>query len=324
MLLTACGTEPQSPDRALDDALLRTLTRPFAFSLSIELDEDARAALREGAAGSTAVVDTLEVRGSVHDAGHVLSLSALGFELLESRRIDGERSYIRLDLSAVATLAGDDWDPSWYLDELGELRAQHRVALEELLAGRWIGVDVDAERLDTLVDEVGVPGASLLGTEAARGELKDALEAHVAATPGEFLDRYAVVDETRSGDVRHLDVDLLLRPLLDALSTALSEAGPAFAHVGEALREERAEMVDRLSGLSVDVSDRLVQRVTVDLLAAARSAGAEDVPEGSLRVVVALSEHGTAPAVRAPEDATVVDLADLLEDLGPRHPHYTP
>lgn len=324
LVLAGCGTPPEAPADGLEDALKRTFSGSFDYRVTVELGDAALAELRTTDPQLATGLQTLEVRGTYDDPSHSLVVSALGLEIFELRKVDATRTFTRIDLGAIAGLSGAPFDPTAVVDEfmmygVGEKQPELRDVLERLVRGDWVGFDVDAERLAAAMESwasddhhVPFPLSPFAGTGDGEGLFR-AVEEHVANSPGEFIERFTSVSERTADDVRHLSVDLRLRTLLTAMTTALAEVWAPFAYMGDEIEGDLAAVPEIVSGLSIDVRDRLVQRIAFDLFEAMRSADVDDVPPGSASLVVEFTEHGSATSAVAPEGVAPVDLVDLLE-----------
>jgi hypothetical protein len=317
LVLAACGTAPPAPGDAVGDAVEQTLRGSFAFTLSIDADDAGRALLTEEDPKFAALLRTIEIHGTVDRPAMQFTVEALGFEVLEVRRVDATRTYVRLDPDAVTMLSEGEVDAADLRRELEDAPEEIRPAGEALLTGGWVAIDHDP---DDLGDEDPF-GAGLffpLGPFGLLdGDVGDAFRRHVAADVGEFVDRFMLVTEREGHDDAVYDVALQARALAQAITEMLTEAGGPFSWLTEGLTPEEVaddfdDVPEAVRGLTVTVAERRVQRLALDVLEIGRSFE-EDVPDGAVRIVADLSDHGSASPVVIPDDAVVLDLAELFE-----------
>lgn len=309
LALAACGTAPTEPGDAVADAVEQTARDSFAFTLRVETDDAGRALMSEEDPQFAALLRSLEVRGSVDRPGVQFTVEALGFEVFELRRVDAERSYVRLDPDAIALLSEGGFDAATIRRDLEGAPDALRDAGEALLAGDWVGLEGDPRDLG---DDVALPFVPWSGM-AADEESKEAFRRHVAADVGEFVDRFARVTEAGGDDEAIYDVTLRLRALAIAIVEMLSESGGPLAWMAdEEVGEDLEDVPEAVGGLTVRIADRRVERLALDVLEVGRSLG-EEVPDGSVSIVVELADHGGAAAIVEPDGATVLDLAELFD-----------
>ena len=313
MAAVGCGgAAPADPTDALVDAVERTFSGSYAFDVQLEMDEEARSSLPGGEMPVGALLDSLEVTGRTSGGDALqLTVAAMGQELFELRQTDATHLYLRTDAGQIAETFGFPLNRQELLSEAEQAPEAVREMWTGLLDGRWIGV----------VGEASGPAAGVLpGPDPS--ELRAAQEEAFGGSPGGFARRFAVATPAEAGDHdgRVFAVTLQTRAMAEAMFAAMSDVfGEEMAGDGARVEQELQRIPETVGGVTVGVSRRLVDRVTVDVYELARSMGADGSgsgPTGSLKLVAELSEHGTAGGINAPADALEV----AAEDLGMYHP----
>lgn len=313
LIAAACGgAGPADPTEAVVDALDRTFSGPFAFELSLELDDTARAALGHEDPRTATFVNGTTISGAVGEERFELVVEIMGVEAFAMRHTDRTHTYLRFSLPQLMETMGEPFPREQALAGTEALPPELREAAEALLDGRWVAFVGDPEALET------PSGMMDLGPdpEELRSDAQDAF----GSSPGGFAERFAVIQESGSdGDTRTFTVRLRARELARAGVTFLSDAfgglgGGMMFGTGD-VESDLAEIPELVDGGEVVISNGYVERVSVDVLAAARSAAPDDpdVPEGSAKLVAAFSDHGTEPEVAVPDDAVELDIAELME-----------
>lgn len=312
LVAAACGgAGPADPTEAVVDAMDRTMSGPFAFDLSLELDDAARAALGHEDPRAATFVDGTTISGTVGEERFELVVDIMGVEAFAMRHTDDTHTYLRFSLPQLMETMGAPFQREQALAGLETLPPELREAAEALLDGRWVAFVGDPEAL-------GTPSGMMdLGPDPQ--ELRSDAQDAFGSSPGGFAERFTVIEESGSdGDARTFTVQLRARELARAGVTFLSDAfgglgGGMMFGTGD-VGSDLAEIPDLVDGGEVLVSNGYVDRISMDVLAAARSAAPDDpdVPEGSAEFVLALSDHGTEPEVAVPEDAVELDIAELM------------
>lgn len=313
LLVAACGggAGPADPTEAFTEALDRTFSGPFAFDVAVEFDEAARQALVAEDAQFATIVDGMGISGVVGGERFRLLVQVMGVDAFEMRRTDASHTYVRFAMGELAESMGESFPMEDALAGLQGFPPELRDAAEALLRGQWVAFVGDPQELAT-------PSGLDLGPdpEELRADLREAF----GDDPTVFVERFAVISERGDGgDPRTFDVQLRARELaragLEFMSDAFGGLAGGMMFGAEDLESDLAEIPEFVEGGQVVVSDRLVDEISVDVLAMARSAAPDDpeVPDGSARLVVALSDHGQDPQVAAPEGAVELDLTELMD-----------
>lgn len=313
LVAAACGgAGPADPTEAVVDAMDRTSSAPFAFELSMELDDAARAALGHEDPRAATFVDGTTISGAVGEERFELVVEIMGVEAFAMRHTDDAHTYLRFSLPQLMETMGAPFPREQALAGLETLPPELREAAEALLDGRWVAFVGDPDALEK------PSGMMDLGPdpEELRSEARDAF----GSSPGGFAERFTLIEESGSdGDIRTFTVRLRARELARAGVTFLSDA---FGGLGVGMmfgtgdvESDLTEIPELVDGGEVVISDGYVERASLDVLAAARSAAPDDpdVPEGSAELVLAFSDHGVEPDVAAPDDAVELDIAELME-----------
>lgn len=308
LLATACGagaTGPADPTRALVDAVERTFAQSFSYEVEVDLDEAAERHLLGEQPALRRALRSLRVSGQVDASALALRVEALGATVAEVRELDRTETYWRVDAEALEAVTGQPADRDMFLGGAAEQSSAARELTDALLAGEWVGV----------LGETSSPAGTLGAGDPER--LREATAEHFGASPAEFASRFLVASEQAGPPEgqRELAVQLRLRAMVRAgLEMATAAAGRADPEGSRDHLERLLEGVPTgVDGLTVQVEDRRLTRVVVDVLELAGDPDADSRPPGSLQVSVALSEHGQAPPVTAPEGATEFEA----EALGP-------
>lgn len=315
LLVGACGgaTAPTDPTDALVDAVERSFSDSFTFDVQVQMDDAARAEMPPGGLPFGALLDSLEITG--HASGdHALQLTvaAMGQEVFELRRTDATHTYLRTDAGRIAETFGLPFERDELMTELEQEPEDVREMWTGLLDGRWVGVVGEPSR--------GPEGQAMLPGGVDPSEMEALQQEVFGGSPAGFARRFASASfaDSDGGDGRVLDVRLHTRAMAEAVyTTMLAVYGDEHAD-DEQVRRELERVPETVGGITVEVSDRLVDRLTVDVFELARSldAAAGERPRGSLRLVADIGEHGTAGPVAAPDGALEVPA----EDLGHHHP----
>ncbi|MBW3577491.1 MAG: hypothetical protein KY462_07090 [Actinobacteria bacterium] len=317
LLLAACGgtTGPADPTDALIDAVERSFSGSFAFHVAADLDDVARAELPSGEVPVGALLDSLEITGHTSGGDAVqVTVAAMGQSLFELRRTDATHTYLRTDVGWIAEAFGLPLER----DELLADTQQAPQAVTEmwtgLLDGRWVGL---------VGEPPEPPDRMVLGGGVDTSKMQAAQQEAFGGSPGEFARRFTTAavaaGHSDGADGRVLAVVLHTRAMAEAMVAAMAEVlGEDVAGDAEQARRDLQRIPETVGGVTVEVSNRLIDRVTVDVFELARSLGegAGDGPAGSLRLVAGITKHGSAGAVAAPDD--VLEIA--AEDLG----HFRP
>lgn len=312
LVATACGSGgPTDPTEAVVDAVDRTFSGPFAFGVSVELDDAARDALAQEDPQASAIIDGLGLSGAVGDPAFSLLVEFMGIEAFEMRRTDQTHTYVRLAISEVAQAFGEPIPQDEMLAGLSSLPPELQDAARAFLEGRWVAF-------------IGDPEAVATASELNFGPDPEEIRSDFAVAfgdPGEFMRRFTEIEEsgTQGGGtvytvrIRARD---LARAGMEFVSDAFGGIGLMMGAASEDIEADLAEVPELIDGGQVVIEDRLVQQLSVDVLAMARSAAgdaAADVPPGSASLVVNLSDHGTEPDLAAPEGAVELDLERLAD-----------
>lgn len=308
LVATGCGgiglTDPHG---AVLDAMKRTSEGSFAFDLSFELDDAAQSSLSEDDPQAAAFLRTLRVSGRTDDGGAAFTIHALGLDVAEMVTTTDEEFFVRIDPGVVALFSEGEMTADDLLAGFGDAPAELSEPLGVLLGGGWIGVDgAEARKMQ---EEFGGAGMSPIDPE----EAKAAFERHFGGVE-EF-----VRDDL---DIAHLGdgvygISLHAKDTFGRFAALMNELlGDV---MGTAIQEELDADLDdvpeTIGGVEVTIVGRLIERVRLDLFEMMRSAGADDVPDGTFHVALTLSEHGTAGAVEAPQEVTMLDLEGLMGGL---------
>lgn len=313
LVAAACGGGggPADPTEAVTEALERTFSGPFAFDLSVELDDPAREALVAEDPKAATFLEGTAVSGAVGDERFELLVQVMGVDAFEVRQTDATHTYLRFAIGQLAEAMGEPFPKDEAMVGLQGFPAELREAAEALLDGRWVAFVGDPEDLAT-------PSGMDLGPDPE--ELRADLRQAFGDDPADFAERFTVVTEPGSGDdPRTFSVQLRARELaragIEFMADAFGGIGGGLMFGAKDLESDLAEIPELVDGAEVVVSDRLVDRISVDVLAMARSAAPDDgdVPDGSARLVVAFSDHGSEPDVAVPDGAVEIDIAELME-----------
>ncbi len=313
LVAAACGqgSGPADPTEAVVDAVDRTFSGPFAFDLSVELDDAARAAIGAEDPQAAPLIEGTGISGAVGDERFEIVVEVMGVEAFALRRTDPTHTYLRFALVQLMEAMGEPFPEDEALAGLQTFPPELRTAAEALLDGRWVAFVGDPEALET-------PSALNLGPdpEEFRSELQEAFGGSFSA----FAERFTVIEETAGdGATRTFTVRLRARDLARA---GVEFAADAFGGLvggmmlgAQDLESDLAEIPELIDGGEIVVDDRVVERLSVDLLAMARSAAPDDpdVPQGSAKLVAVFSDHGVEPEVAVPDDAVELDIAELME-----------
>lgn len=313
LLASACGsaTGPADPTAAVTDAVRRTFDRSFAFDVHLEIDDAAASQLGSGEPVVSQVLRTLRVTGTVDGPAVRVTVEALGSTLAELRRLDATHTYWRIDAAALAAATDGDLVRKEMLEGLPEDDPTAREAATALLDGQWVGIvgETDASNL---------PGGMGMTDP---GAVRTAIAEHLGASPAELADRFLVASEDAGGQAgRRIAVQVRVRELARAWSEAvlsrMGELGGGEDLANEGRRQMEADLEGvpaTVSGVTVTVAGRLLEQVAVDLFELVRSASTDPDtgPEGSLTVVVDLSDHGTAGSVAAPDGAAEFQASQI-------------
>jgi hypothetical protein len=311
---TGCGgSGPTSPDEALVDALKRTFENSFSFDISVDADEAVQRALAEEDPQLAALVRSGRLTGRTTGDDTTFTAHALGLDVAEIVSMSDENFYLRIDPGIIALASDGDSSVDDLLGDLGESPAELREPLEALLAGEWLGVDgAAAKRLaeDTL------PGGMAFGAMDP-GEMRTAFRAHFGSIQ-QFVREDLEVTEVESGVY---DVSLRARDAAGKFTSFVEDVfGEWMGLAGVPLGEEsdHADVPETVSGMRVTITDRMIDRVELDVMELARTAGGDDVPDGALRIIADISDHGRVPAVETPTGVRMLDLERLKDAfLGP-------
>lgn len=300
LLVTACSGGGD-PTTELRQAIEATFADSFAFTVQIDADAEALAALGEAAGQAAAFLSSARLSGVRDGEDLSIALSVLGVDLFEARTLGNDRTYLRTGLGDLAGMIGAPVDPSQVEAELERARvpAELRGVLTTALTGGWIGIQGDlravAEVFGTPVD--GPAPAEVAA--AAREEFGDLPTA---------LERFLTVTDTSEADgTRTYRVELHARDLLDALSRFTQRLDPA------AQTPTDLSGVPELVAGAIDARDGRVEAIRFDIAAAARAVGG-DVP-GRLELVIRLSDHGRVAPIEAPPDALEVPAAQFADAM---------
>ncbi|MDP9022866.1 MAG: hypothetical protein M3N57_09275 [Actinomycetota bacterium] len=313
--LAACGDGDARSQLAA--ATQRTFGRPVTFAATVDADDAAlRGLFGDQARIAGQVLDGLRVAGRRAGDSYEVRLSVLGLDLFELRSVAGDTTFLRLGFSSLAVLATGGGDPGERIVGLVRERGASEPVADAVAAafrGDWIGVegDIDPDRLNEVLG--GPTPAPTTPTDASLG-------AALGEDPAGFVQRYvAVHDVTATDGARRYDITVQLRELLAALSELdptrrvddlqsdpeeLPEAVPATMQT----RILEAPWYRRVLGMS---GAEVVTGATFDLAALA-PAGAAD-GNGSFRVQLDLSDHGSTEPIEGPDDAVIVTSEEFLE-----------
>lgn len=312
LVAAACGGGgPTNPTDAVADAFDRTFSGPFTFEVSVELDEAARTALGEEDPKASALFDGVGMSGAVGNERFALLVEVMGVEAFEMRRTDATHTYVRLAISEVAEAFGEPIPQDEVLAGLRQLPPELQDAARAFLEGRWVAFVGDPEAVAT-------PSELNLGPDPA--ELRSEFQ-RTFGDAQSFMERFAVVEETGSQDggtayTIRLRARELARSGVEFVADVVGGMAGSMMLGGQDLESDLAEVPDVIEGGEVVVRDRLLQRLSVDFLAMARSAAgddATDVPDGSAALVATFADHGTEPDVTAPDDAVELDIESLAD-----------
>lgn len=296
---TVTGCSSPTPTEVVAAAFDRTLSDELSYRLTASADRDALAALADDAGPVAAALNGFALLGHRDEGGAQVALQVLGgVSVLELVTLADDRVFVRTDVQGIV---GDDLDR--LVDDLGAAGASDDVVqgVRALFARQWVGVEGDAG-LDGLLDDVlpdvdGSDDATADGTDADAGLDLDLLAdlATSAADVGAGTD-------VPGGGRRHT---IAFDPA--EVELGLDLAGDAVGDVPVLGGLVRGLSAGAVTG-DVVVADGVVTVVTLRL-----EAGAVDA--GRLELVLALDDHGDAPPVTVPQDATIVPAADLAEAL---------
>ncbi|MBW3576800.1 MAG: hypothetical protein KY462_03490 [Actinobacteria bacterium] len=313
--LAACG-DGDARSR-LAAATQRTFGGPVTFAATVDADDAAlRDLFGDQAQIAGQVLEGLRVAGRRAGDSYEVRLSVLGLDLFDLRSVAGDTTFLRLGFSSLAALATGGGDPGERIVGLIRDRGAPEPVADAVAAvfrGDWIGVegDIDPDRLNEVLG--GPTPGPTTPTDASVG-------AALGEDPAGFVQRYvAVHDVTDTDRARRYDIAVQLRELLAALSQLdptrrvedlqsdlkeLPEAVPATMQT----RILDAPWYRRLLGMS---GAEVLTGATFDLAALAR-AGAADA-NGSFRVQLDLSDHGSTEPIQGPDDAVTVTSEEFLE-----------
>lgn len=311
LVAAACGgAAPADPTEAVVDAMDRTFSGPFAFELSLELDDAARVALGHEDPQAAVLVDGTGISGAVGEERFELAVEVMGVEAFAMRRTDATHTYLRFALPQLMETMGEPFPKDEAIAGLETFPPELREAAEALLDGRWVAFVGDPEALET-------PSGLDLGPDPE--ELRSEAQEAFGGSAGAFAERFTVIEETDGdGDTRTFAVRLRARGLaragIEFASEVLAGLGGGATFGAQDLGSDLAEVPELVEGGEVVVSDRVVERISVDVLAMARSAAPDDadVPDGSAWLVAGFSDHGIEPDVAVPDDAVELDLTELM------------
>lgn len=295
LVAVGCDRGPADPADALAEAFARTFEGSVAYQVTVDADREAVDALGDDVGRLATLIAGFSLSGVVDDGAASGQLEGLGSTLLEIRSLGGELTYARLGIGDLLAIAGIA-DPA-ALVAGAELDVDPEVsaALEAALRGEWIAIE----------GELG--GEPTDGDDEAVGALRDLVGGDAAA----FFDRFVVVDareEVDGGET--FRTGLLVRELLRAVAEAnesLGERAPAD------LEADLADLPERVDGV-VEVRDGVVTDLRFALGDALRASGAG--LDGTLDLVIELSDHGEAGPVEEPDAAATITSEQLEQGLG--------
>lgn len=304
----ACGTASPDPETRLSSAVDDTFDGAFGYRLAIDADRNALDALGEGAAQTAGFLAGFAISGVKDEAGALsveVALGEGGTPLMSLRSFGDEAFYLNVGINDFLGMAGagqfdprDELAPA--LDALG-FGPEIKTAVLDLLDGNWVGVEgeLDAERIRTLL------GADTSDTseEDVEEATKDALGEDI----GEFVERFVtVVETTDTDDGERFDVEFQVREFLRATS--------------ELSRRVSAEGTDGLEDLEADLQDlpeTIPGTILVDdgKVTEMRFEVSGDDADGSVLVVLSLSDFDAVDDVERPEGATVLTDEQFTEAI---------
>lgn len=308
LMATACGGgAPSDPQAALVDALERTADSSFAFALTADVRDGAS---DPAAAQGLAVLRSARIGGVRSDGALSLTIQAMGVEFAESRFLDDDTVYLRINTQAIADMTGGMADPQQLLGMLpAALPEEVRDVIEAGLNGGWIGIE---GAFQPPTEGAMLPDETPLTQEDAQA-LMDGVRERFGDL-ARSVEEFTSVSEVAAGEgagrrfAVAVDVDAVVRAFAQVFEDATGEPLPP-----DEVEETVQDLPETLTGIEVTVVDRLVTTVTLNLaemLAAAGDAGS--VPEEAV-LTIELSDHGAAPAVERPEGAVTISAERLRE-----------
>ncbi|HEV2786816.1 MAG TPA: hypothetical protein VGV67_10535 [Solirubrobacteraceae bacterium] len=294
---TSCERDPADPSARLAAAAEATAADSFTWALTIDADPAALRSLGE-AAQAAAALESLEIRGARSGDGASVSVAIVGLEALELRRVDAEHLFLRVAVPDLAGLTGAEIDVDRVVTRLRRQGLSPAVVetVASALRGRWVGV---VGRIDA--DELRRAAGGRAPGRRPEVTSRDALGGDLTG----FIARYLTVAAPTSEDGEQVyDVALHVRELLEAVLTLdpRNRRGDLAADLRRVPRKVPA---------TVRTAAGTVRAVSVDIAEFARRGGGD--LEGSIRLALAFADHGEAPPVRAPGEASTVTAEQLLE-----------
>lgn len=301
VVATACARAGAvDPSDLLIDALRGSAEGSFAYSLSVELDDDARSSL--GVARShAAAVGSLTLTGRVDGASSTASVALGSTEIAEIMVVDDRHLYARVTPDALTLLGGGARGIADVTRKIAAFPGRLGEIGSTVLAGGWLGLELDREELARF----GIPIPPL-----SHGEIVERIEENVG-DPTAFIAEHVSVTEDADADVtdgvRVLHLEVAARDAAGELRGVLSEMLPTghWAHTALALDD----LPESLAGITVHVIDRRIHRVEIDLVEAGDAVGR--TVRGTARLVLELRDHGAAESIVAPAQVLILTPEEI-------------
>ncbi|MFI6443316.1 hypothetical protein [Kitasatospora sp. NPDC050543] len=241
------------------------------------------------------------------DFSYVLSGRG-GKVYVDLRHVDA-KTYLKLDLAALAELGGED--PAKVRGFADEFPSDLK-ALKDAMAGQWISLDPKV--LEKFGEEAaaGAPGRAKGGaTPSAKPSLDPKTAKDLNKTIGDVLSHnLSFEDKGKKDGTEHLVVSAPARRLADELLKAVKPAAKDLPQLKTLPSAAPTSVPDRTVGVDLYLKDGSLSALTFDVAQLAKDVG----PDVHLPVKLAFSKD--APAPQAPGAATPLTSDDLEGIMG--------
>jgi|GEM_PF-4902557 hypothetical protein len=310
LLMGACGGDEaevsENPKAALETALDNLGEyEGITLTLSLGADADDLTAASEGDLNeedAQKIVDSSLVisakEGETADDGQFeMIANVAGTDNAVEIKAIGTTVYARADVpTLVEEFGGDTQQIDAARQQFGSQPGFEFVG--PALDGEW----VSAENLDQVVQQLtgqAVPTPSEEDQQLIQG-FADALKANVGAEAGD-----------RDGPGAHVVATIPLRETYDEFTKLASELGQLPT---QGALPPAAEVPDENVEVDVWIEDERITQVELDFVTLARTLDeGEGIPEGVDRLALRLGVEEFTADVEAPEDATAIDVQQLMQ-----------
>ena len=312
VLAAACGgggPNPQEDPQAALTSAFEALQQGEGVTMTISFrsDVDSLVALSEGSLKSedaqkildSAITVTGRNETDPKDAQSEISVDIAGLDNAVEMKVIGTTLYVRAAVrDLMETFGADPADADQFVSD-GQTAGL--TWAKPAVDGEWL----EFAGLDELSKQFGAPGLEQTAEQQQEmlTKITNAMEQNATAKPG---------DKEGPGD--HLVVTVNIRKMYSALSDAVGSLGGAFAGAGMPPADS---IPDETIDFDLWIEDDFVRQMEFDFLQLAKfdEEGAE-IPEGVENAALRITLEEFEGDVEAPEGATKVDTAQLLQMFG--------